>query len=451
MERTAFRPSRRRLIGAAGAAVGGVLAACGQATGGSTDGAQGRPANAAPVELRLWLHWGGKTGEQAQAVIDQYNTTRGAEDRIKTVIEVVSSVPDEYRAKMTAARLGGAAPDVYHHGLAVSELAQGQIIAELPPDEATYVKANYTPGALQRVVYRGKVWSHPTQNSAAAVVYRKTYLRELGLQPPATAQQLRDLAKRLNRTEGDQATRLGFVFNFANPVPFFFAETIARFGGKMVTFEGDKPVKLNVSTPQAIEAVQWYVSMVEDGSTIVGRPLGVGDAWVNGVAAMGEAEPNLLLNTVRNGGRQDIFDDAGLVRLPPAAGVAPVAYVNGWALSGSKDSQQSDARWRFMRWMTRKPDMPFSRFIVETVGSIPSPTEYPTPIPGWTAEMTQGYVKDTTAIAQGHPLLQVLGKGEIDGLCATTIQNIVQKKQAPLEALRSIEPQLNDILKKWNP
>jgi multiple sugar transport system substrate-binding protein len=450
MEKSTLRPSRRRLLAAA-PALGAVLAACGQTSGQGTDGAQERPAGAAPVELRLWLHWGGKTGEQAQAVIDQYNTTRGAQDRIKTVIEVVSSVPDEYRAKMTAARLGGAAPDVYHHGLAVSELAQAQIIAELPADEAAYVKGNYTPGALQRVVYRGRVWSHPTQNSAAAVVYRKSYLRELGLQPPATAQQLRDLAKRLNRTEGDQATRLGFVFNFENPVPFFFAETIARFGGRMVTFDGDKPVKISVSTPQAIEAVQWYVSMVEDGSTVVGRPLTVGNAWVNGVAAMGEAEPNLLLNTVRNGGRQDIFEDAGLVRLPPAAGVNPVAYVNGWALSGARDSKQSDARWRFLRWLTRKPEMPFSRFVVEQVGSIPSPTEYPTPIPGWTPDMTQAYVKDTTAIAQGHPLLQVLGKGEIDALCATAIQSIVQKKQAPLEALRALEPQLNDILKKWNP
>jgi ABC-type glycerol-3-phosphate transport system substrate-binding protein len=451
MERTAFRASRRGLLGAAVPTVATVLAACGPAGGDGPGSAQGRPANAPPVELRLWLHWGGRVGELAQGVIDQYNTTRGAQDRIKTEIEVVSSVPDEYRAKMTAARLGGAAPDVYHHGLAVSELAHGQIIAELPAEEATYVKANYTPGALQRVVYRGKVWSHPTQNSAAAVVYRKSYLRELGLQPPTTAQQLRDLAKRLNRTEGDQATRLGFVFNFDNPVPFFFAETIARFGGKMVTFEGDKPVKINVSTPQAIEAVRWYVSMVEDGSTLVGRQLSVGNAWVNGVAAMGEAEPNLLLNTVRNGGRQDIFEDAGMVRLPPSAGVNPVAYVNGWALSASKDSKQSDARWRFIRWMMRKPEMPFSRFIVEQAGSIPAPTEYPTPIPGWTPDMIQGYVRDTTAVAQGHPLLQVLGKGEMDGLCATAIQGIVQKRQAPLEALRALEPQLNDVLKKWNP
>jgi ABC-type glycerol-3-phosphate transport system substrate-binding protein len=329
-------------------------------------------------------------------------------------------------------------------------MAHNDIIAELPPEEATYVRQNYTPGALQRVVYRGKVWSHPTQNSAAALIYRKTYLNELGLQPPTTAQQVRDLAKRLTRQDGDQATRLGFVFNYDNPVPFFFAEVIARFGGRMVTFEGDKPVRINVTTPQAIDAVQWHLAMVEDGSTVVGRSLSVGNAWVNGVAAMGEAEPSLLLNTVRNGGRPDIYEDTGLVRLPPATGVPPVAYVNGWALSGSKDSKQSDARWRFVHWMMRKPDMPFSRFVVEQVGSIPSPTDYPTPIPGWTPDLVQGYVKDTTPIAQGHPLLLVLGKGEIDALCATTIQSIVQKKQAPLEALKALEPQLNDILKKYN-
>jgi ABC-type glycerol-3-phosphate transport system substrate-binding protein len=166
---------------------------------------------------------------------------------------------------------------------------------------------------------------------------------------------------------------------------------------------------------------------------------------------MGEGEPWLPLNTIRARGFGEIYDDIGVVRLPPAAGVAPVAYVNGWTLAGSKDSRQSDARWRFLRWMMRKPEMPFSRLVVEQVGALPAPTGYPTEIPNWSPDLVQGYVKDTLPITKAHPLLQVLGKGEIDGLCATTIQNIVQKKQAPLEALRSIEPQLNDILKKWNP
>jgi hypothetical protein len=84
------------------------------------------------------------------------------------------------------------------------------------------------------------------------------------------------------------------------------------------------------------------------------------------------------------------------------------------------------------------------------VGAIPAPTGYPTDIPNWTADLVQGYVKDTLPITQAHPLLAVLGKGEIDTLCATTFQDIMQKKQAPLEALKALEPQLNDILKKYN-
>ena len=77
-----------------------------------------------------------------------------------------------------------------------------------------------------------------------------------------------------------------------------------------------------------------------------------------------------------------------------------------------------------------------------------------TPAAGFLAELPPdetAYVKDTLPITKAHPLLNVLGKGEIDALCATTFQNIVQKKQAPLGGLKALEPQLNDILKKYNP
>ncbi|HEX2513525.1 MAG TPA: extracellular solute-binding protein [Chloroflexota bacterium] len=443
---------RRRMLGGALLPVGGVLAvACGRAGQSETPDAAERPASAPPADLRVWFHYGGKTGEATQALIDRYNGTRGAQDRIKVGIEVVSSNPAEYRAKMTSAQLAGSSPDVYHFGLAVSELAQNNFLAELPPDETAYVKGNFTPGAAERMTYKGKVWGYPTENSAAAVIYRKTYFKELGLQPPTSPQQVRDLARRLNRVEGDQASRLGFVFNWQNAVPFYFAEIIARFGGQMVTFEGGRPTKISVTTPAAVDAVTWHLSMVEDGTTLVGRQLGVGDAWVNGVAAMGEGEPWLPLNTIRARGFQEIYDDIGVVRLPTASGVAPVAFVNGWTLAGSKDSKQSDARWRFLRWMMRKPEMPFSRLVVEQVGALPAPTGYPTEIPNWSPDLVQGYVKDTLPITKAHPLLNVLGKGEIDALCATTFQNIMQKKQAPLEGLKALEPQLNDILKKYNP
>jgi len=44
----------------------------------------------------------------------------------------VNPDPAAYRAKMTAARLAGTSPDVYHTGLAVNELGKACVAAELP-------------------------------------------------------------------------------------------------------------------------------------------------------------------------------------------------------------------------------------------------------------------------------------------------------------------------------
>src|SRR5689334_21916666 len=75
------------------------------------------PAAAAPApaggatEVKIWFHYGGATGEAAQKLIDQYNSTQGGQDKIKAVVETVSSNPNEYRTKMTASRMAGTAPD----------------------------------------------------------------------------------------------------------------------------------------------------------------------------------------------------------------------------------------------------------------------------------------------------------------------------------------------------
>jgi hypothetical protein len=100
--------------------------------------------------------------------------------------------------------------------------------------------------------------------------------------------------------------------------------------------------------------------------------------------------------------------------------------------------------------MMRKPEMPFSRLVVEQVGAPPAPAGYPAEIPNGSSDLVQGYVEDTLPITKAHPLLRVLGKGEVDALCATTFQAIMQKMQAPREGPRALEPPLNDVLKKYN-
>lgn len=417
-----------------------------------TVAAAGQPAaqQAGMTELKIWFHWGGKTGEAAQKVVDTYNSGQGQQDKAHVTVETVSSNPEEYRAKMTAARMAGTAPDIFHTGLAVSELVKNGIPAELPAQESTYVKQNYVIGAVQRMTYQGKVWGYPTENNAGAFLYRKSFYQQSGVQPPKSTDDIRANAKTLTKTDGGKTSRYGYVFWWDNAVPFFFAEAIARFGGQMVTFDGDKPTKVNATTPEAIDALGWYRGMVDDGSTAVGQ-MAQFDAWQNGLASSGEGEPWLPLQVVKGSGKDDIFQDMGVVQLPPKSGVQPLAFVNGWTLVGSKDSKQSDARWRFLGWMMHKPEMPFSKFIVEVDGSLPAPTDYPTNIPGWSPDMIDGYLKQTLPITQVHPLLLVQGKGDIDKLCATAVQSIMLKKQTPSDALKEIAPQLDAILKKTNP
>jgi multiple sugar transport system substrate-binding protein len=401
------------------------------------------------TELKIWFHWGGKTGEAAQKVIDSYNSGQGQQDKIHVTVETVSSNPEEYRAKMTAARIAGTAPDVFHTGLAVSELVKNGIPAELPAQEASYVKQNYVPGAVQRMTYQGKVWGYPTENNSGAFLYRKSFYDQAGVKPPKSTDDIRQNAKTLTKADGGKTSRYGYVFWWDNAVPFFFAEAIARFGGQLVMFDGDTPTKINVTTPEAIDALSWYRSMVDDGSTAVGQMTQF-DAWQNGLASSGEGEPWLPLQVVKGAGKTDIFDDMGVVQLPAKSGVKPLSYVNGWTLIGNKDSKNSDARWQFLGSLMHKPDMPFSKFIVEVDGSLPAPTDYPTNIPGWSPEMIDGYLKQTLPITQVHPLLLVLGKGDIDKLCATAVQSIMLKKQTPADALKEIAPQLDAVLKKNN-
>jgi ABC-type glycerol-3-phosphate transport system substrate-binding protein len=218
----------------------------------------------------------------------------------------------------------------------------------------------------------------------------------------------------------------------------------------MITYDGDKPTKVDVTSPEAVEAMTWYRTLVEDGSTQVGQMTWT-DAWKNGLGVSTDAEPWFPLINLRDGGKKDVYDDLGFVQLPAKKGVKPVAYVNGWELFGGRDSKQSDARWKLIGWMMHKPDMPFSRFIVEKIGAIPAPIDYPAEIPGWSKDQIDGFLKETLPITEPHILLRVLGKGEIDKLCADAVQSIVLKKQTPAEALKQIQPQLDEILKRNNP
>jgi len=399
-----------------------------------------------PVRLRV--HWGGLTQAALQKqVIDPFNNGPGAQQKIQLVVE---QVPDsQFTEKMIASKLGGDPPDIYHPSASVKVLAQQQLGNPLPPDEGAYVKQNYYPGAGDRLTFQGKVYGYPTEFQPLGYIYRKSFFKEAGLTaPPATLGEQFDIAQKLTQKQGTTVTRIGFTI-MQSRLPQNFATWISRFGGQMYTFDGDHPTKIDVASPQAIDAVTYLKKLVDAGVTE--GQLDYGGAWTKSQAASAEIEVWFSLISIRDAGKPDVFADLGAATVPPNAGVQPTWYFYGYGLVPANGAKHADGASQVMKALMHKPAMPWSHFIVETVGSPPAPTDYPVPIPGWTDDLTQAYAVQAPKIAAPRPEEKVLGVSELRKAYSATINDILANKISVQSGLSTLNPQLNDILKRTDP
>ena len=444
------RLSRRAFLGSgaiacAAAASGGVLAAC--SIGGAA-APRGGAAKETATPLRIWFHWGGVRGEAIQKLMDEYNATQGQQDKNVVSVETVQDVL--MLEKMTAAVVGGDPPDVWHANATPKVAADRGLIAAVPKEDDQYIRKNYVPGAIERMTLGGKLWGYPTEFQAPAFVFRKSVYQELGLaKPPATAEEAYEHATRLTRRSGGTYERFGFPINdawYASVLPTL----IARFGGQMYHFSGDKPTKIDVASPQALEAVGWWKRMVDAGLTQIGQ-MSYNDAMQQAKTAATECFVWFVTGNTRDRGLRELFEDLGAEVLPPKRGVKPVVYAGGWGLVGPSGAKQPEERWKLMRWMMHKPRMPFSRFIVDFVGSMPAATDYPTKIEGWTDDLSRTFAVDTPKIAQSHPTTKVLGLTDLNAAVTETIKGILEAQLSLQTGLQQLNSKLNELLQRTNP
>jgi multiple sugar transport system substrate-binding protein len=442
--------TRRAWLGAAGGGAAASLAGACAGQGLGAAGAPGARTKAAVTPIRVWFHWSAHTGDAARRLVDEYNSGQGAEDKNSVVIETVPG--PQMLEKMTAVTVAGDPPDVWHGSISPKVCANGGLTISFPREEEQYVRQHYIPGAVDRMTLGGKIWGYPTEFQAPAYFYRKSHFREAGLgAPPATTDEVFEYATRLTRKSGGAYDRFGFGLNHADTViASHLPSLIARFGGQMYTFEGDRPTKIDLASPAALEAVGWWKRLVEVGVTQV-EQMPLLDSVRNGVTSATEYEVWYTLINIKNVGLQEIYDDLGGTIVAPRRGVKPVVYAGGWALLATKGAKQPDERWRLMRWMMHKPAMPFSRFIVETIGAIPSPTDYPAKIPGWSDDMSKTFASDTAKIAQAHPTTRVLGVAEINNEVLAVAPALITGKTGLQTGLQELNAKANEILQRHNP
>lgn len=117
----------------------------------------------------------------------------------------------DYWSKLPVAVSSGTGPDLMHFHLANFQTFIPDLAEPFPDDLAEAVKEDFN--GVEPMMYEDKVYTIPVGDSTGLIVYNKDMWEEAGLTDadiPKTWDELREVAKKLTKTDGDTITVNGF-------------------------------------------------------------------------------------------------------------------------------------------------------------------------------------------------------------------------------------------------
>ncbi|MFI9241658.1 ABC transporter substrate-binding protein [Streptomyces sp. NPDC053086] len=313
--------SRRNLL-ALGAGAG-ILTACGSNTG-RGDGGSG-------PRLSQWYHQYGETGAQ-QAV------RRYAAGFSKARVSVEWR-PGNYDQQAAAALLTAAGPDVFEvNGPTLDQIQGGQVLdlTEL----IAGVKDDFNPAVLAPKTYDGRVWGIPQVIDMQLLYYRKSLLRDAGVEPPTTLDALVDAARRLT----DSKTKGLFLGNDGGAgvlggTPLYAA------GLQLVTDDG----KVGFDDPAAARTLGKLHRLYADESLLLGAPSDWSDpsAFLQGLTAMQWSGLWALPQV-----QKELGDDFGVLPFPGDGDHGrPSVPVGAYGAAVSARSRHKETAKEYVKWL----------------------------------------------------------------------------------------------------
>ncbi len=159
-------------------------------------------------------------------------------------VEKVSLDYNQIQNKLRTAALGNAAPMVSRLMLMWSpELAAKGLVRELKPEDVGYNSADFWPGAMKSVTWKGKTYGIPTNNETMALIWNAQLLRDAGLDPetpPATWDELVKFSKEIKDKTGKYGYGLVARPNAGN-TPYRFMPQAWAYGGGSLDEAEDHP------------------------------------------------------------------------------------------------------------------------------------------------------------------------------------------------------------------
>ncbi|WP_031226147.1 ABC transporter substrate-binding protein [Streptomyces roseochromogenus] len=315
--------SRRALLAAAAGTGAGLLAGCGSNTG-RGDGGSG-------VTLAQWYHQYGEPGtEQA---VERYAAA------YKKAGVKVQWRPGNYDQQTAAALLTDSGPDVFEvNGPTIDQIQGGQVVdlSDLLKD----VKDDFNPAVLAPKTYDGRIWGIPQVIDMQLLYYRKSLLKDAGVEPPATLDALVDAARKLT----DSKVKGLFLGNDGGAgvlggTPLYAA------GLQLVTEDG----KVGFDDPAAARTLGKLHQLYADQSLLLGAPADWSDpsALLQELTAMQWSGLWALPQV-----RKELGDDFGVLPFPGDGGQGkPAVPVGAYGAAVSARSRHKDAAKEFVKWL----------------------------------------------------------------------------------------------------
>jgi multiple sugar transport system substrate-binding protein len=295
------------------------------------------PPAATVTQLTL-MGWASSDAENArlQQVIDTFNANN---DDLNVVLNLV---PD-YDTRLQTSIAGGSPPDVFYiDSFRLPDFVQANALA--PAEGRLENPDDFYPSLRNAFTIDGVFYCPPKDFSTLGLQYNTDLFDAAGVSHPTenwTWQDLRNAAEQLT-DPGANVYGMVLSADFARWIAFLY-----QAGGEVAD---DAFTQMTINSPEALEALEFYVGMVEDGLAATPADLDSGwpgEAFGRGRAAM-SMEGNWIVPYLA-----DQFPDVnlGVTQLPAGpGGEATMAFTVCYAVPASGRNQE--ASFRLVNYLT---------------------------------------------------------------------------------------------------
>jgi multiple sugar transport system substrate-binding protein len=333
------------------------LTACGRAddtgSAGSTD-ASTLSAGEATGELTVWAM--GAEGEALPDFVQEFVDANPEVD-----IEVVPIPWDAARDKFQTAIAAGTTPDLAMMGSTwMAEF--GDAFAPVPEGIDT---GDFFSGPLSTTELDGTSVGVPWYVDTRVLYYRTDLAEQAGwTEPPATQDELKQMAADLQDKAGaDYGIRLQSAGNDS------FQGSLWSAWSNGASLTNDDATEWTLDTPEMVESYEYYQSFFTDGvaNPAADRTAGAQEAeFVAGTTPMLIDGPFMMGQLATLGG-EGFEEKYATARIP--AGETSTSFAGGSNLVVFSDSDNPDAAWKLIDWLTR-PETQVSWY--DVTGDLPS-------------------------------------------------------------------------------